>query len=255
MRMKLMLMSVLSLLVLLASREAQAFYNPSTGRWLSRDPIEERGGINLYGFVENSPVDLTDRLGLLVIQKKSRIVHVGKCEIVVLYGHAWVPGHWRWKTPYEGSAGAALMCWPQSNSQGLGDDLMNSVIKGSPTQDRDVEVDWGIDAGVHDEEGIIPGGFTKNLWNANYLMQLLESAALQKAKEFCGCAKCNCKKINVRFVRIEADGEVQVDPTPPKKSKEGPGIPYVKSYTYDCKSGKSADYVQPPGEIPPVVNQ
>lgn len=30
------------LLGLLAGREAQAFYNPSTGRWLSRDPIGER---------------------------------------------------------------------------------------------------------------------------------------------------------------------------------------------------------------------
>jgi hypothetical protein len=26
---------------------AQAFYNPDTGRWLSRDPIEERGGRKL----------------------------------------------------------------------------------------------------------------------------------------------------------------------------------------------------------------
>jgi RHS repeat-associated protein len=28
------------------------FYNSTTGRWLSRDPIEEEGGINLYGFVD-----------------------------------------------------------------------------------------------------------------------------------------------------------------------------------------------------------
>jgi RHS repeat-associated protein len=27
--------------------------NPLTGRWLSRDPIEEAGGVNLYGFVGN----------------------------------------------------------------------------------------------------------------------------------------------------------------------------------------------------------
>ena len=26
----------------------QRFYNPSSGRWLSRDPIGERGGRNLY---------------------------------------------------------------------------------------------------------------------------------------------------------------------------------------------------------------
>ncbi len=43
---------------------AQAFYNPSTGRWLNRDPIEELGGMNLHGFVLNNPVDYVDKLGM-----------------------------------------------------------------------------------------------------------------------------------------------------------------------------------------------
>jgi RHS repeat-associated protein len=29
------------------------YYQPTTGRWLSRDPIEEKGGLNLYDFVSN----------------------------------------------------------------------------------------------------------------------------------------------------------------------------------------------------------
>ena len=40
------------------------YYNPSTGRWLSRDPIEEQGGVNLYGFVGNNPTNSQDALGL-----------------------------------------------------------------------------------------------------------------------------------------------------------------------------------------------
>ncbi|MCW5556150.1 MAG: RHS repeat-associated core domain-containing protein [Verrucomicrobiae bacterium] len=39
------------------------YYDPSTGRWLNRDPIEENGGINLYGFVHNDPVDKIDPFG------------------------------------------------------------------------------------------------------------------------------------------------------------------------------------------------
>jgi len=39
-------------------------YNPATGRWLSRDPIEEQGGFNLYGFVHNNPLHFFDFLGL-----------------------------------------------------------------------------------------------------------------------------------------------------------------------------------------------
>lgn len=42
-------------------------YNPTMGRWISRDPIGESGGINLYGYVENNPTDLTDPLGLLTV--------------------------------------------------------------------------------------------------------------------------------------------------------------------------------------------
>jgi RHS repeat-associated protein len=40
------------------------YYSPALGRWLSRDPIEEQGGLNLYGFVSNDPVNKWDRLGL-----------------------------------------------------------------------------------------------------------------------------------------------------------------------------------------------
>jgi RHS repeat-associated protein len=40
------------------------YYNPSTGRWLSRDPINERGGINLYGMIGNDAVNGVDFLGL-----------------------------------------------------------------------------------------------------------------------------------------------------------------------------------------------
>jgi RHS repeat-associated protein len=38
-------------------------YDPHTGRWPSRDPIEEWGGLNLYGFGWNSPVSGYDLLG------------------------------------------------------------------------------------------------------------------------------------------------------------------------------------------------
>jgi RHS repeat-associated protein len=41
------------------------FYQPVMGRWLTRDPLQEAGGINLYGFVQNNPVNLIDPWGLV----------------------------------------------------------------------------------------------------------------------------------------------------------------------------------------------
>ena len=39
------------------------YYDPERGRWLNRDPIAERGGLNLYGFVGNDGVNDVDKLG------------------------------------------------------------------------------------------------------------------------------------------------------------------------------------------------
>ena len=42
------------------------FYAPQWQRWVSRDPIGENGGFNLYGFVKNSPMCYYDLLGLIL---------------------------------------------------------------------------------------------------------------------------------------------------------------------------------------------
>jgi len=39
-------------------------YDAALGRWLSRDPIFEEGGVNLYGYVGNSPINFSDPTGL-----------------------------------------------------------------------------------------------------------------------------------------------------------------------------------------------
>jgi RHS repeat-associated protein len=40
------------------------FYSATLSRWVNRDPIGERGGVDLYVFLGNGPVDAFDRLGL-----------------------------------------------------------------------------------------------------------------------------------------------------------------------------------------------
>jgi RHS repeat-associated protein len=39
------------------------YFNPETGKWLSRDPVSEKGGLNLYGFCLNNSIGYVDVLG------------------------------------------------------------------------------------------------------------------------------------------------------------------------------------------------
>jgi len=45
-------------------------YDADIGRWLNRDPIGEQGGVNLYAYVGNNPINLVDPLGLVSEEAK-----------------------------------------------------------------------------------------------------------------------------------------------------------------------------------------
>jgi len=55
------------------------YYDPVTGRWPNRDPIGERGGLNLYGFVGNRGVNAWDYLGLSIVCPKNTCCKDGVC--------------------------------------------------------------------------------------------------------------------------------------------------------------------------------
>ena len=43
------------------------FYVPHLDRWLNRDPLQEQGGINLYGYVHGDPLGYVDPDGRYAI--------------------------------------------------------------------------------------------------------------------------------------------------------------------------------------------
>ncbi|MCF7676399.1 MAG: RHS repeat-associated core domain-containing protein [Akkermansiaceae bacterium] len=61
------------------------WYDPLTGRWPSRDPIGERGGVNLYGFVGNDGVDYSDRLGAVINTECPINVELDRLKIAYTY--------------------------------------------------------------------------------------------------------------------------------------------------------------------------
>ena len=55
-------------LALFVATPSQAFYNPSTGRWLNRDALEEAGGMNIVAFLVNDGLNSVDALGLKTVR-------------------------------------------------------------------------------------------------------------------------------------------------------------------------------------------
>ncbi len=68
------------------------YYDPVTGRWPSRDPIEERGGLNLYGMVRNNPVNRVDPFGLFSADDAYEHYVFGNGEDIVILFDEVDPG-------------------------------------------------------------------------------------------------------------------------------------------------------------------
>ena len=108
------------------------YYDPQTGRWPSRDPIEEEGGVNMYGFVVNDGVNRWDYLGLKKpccgdkeYDPKSECCNDGKliskrsCTTVMYVGHAGSPPK---GTPNRGDRGVCVTCMRDTKNNNFNED-------------------------------------------------------------------------------------------------------------------------------------
>lgn len=89
------------------------WYDPLTGRWLSRDPIEESGGINLYGFVGNDGIADLDALGFI----SAAVVASGEISIDFCKGEVKFVG-WIWAGAGEYWLGSNLWIGPAYWTEG-----------------------------------------------------------------------------------------------------------------------------------------
>ena len=101
------------------------WYSPETGRWLSKDPIGIYGGLNLYAFCGNNPVNFVDPLGLMGNIKAAAKGAASATSTggVVANGEAAITG------------GSVLI--PLAAEQALETELLDEMLKSAKDRDLD----------------------------------------------------------------------------------------------------------------------
>ncbi|HBJ85738.1 MAG TPA: hypothetical protein DDZ88_18065, partial [Verrucomicrobiales bacterium] len=209
-------------------------YQPGTGRFMCPDPIEERGGVNLYGFVGNDAVNEWDYLGL----NYGSIGVVGKapnCEVILMVSHG--PNHstqwylsWLRKVgalaqqsglspelvtngthPFYGSA-AVIACHHPA-----GDRLWTPGVKGNPEVEK---LMGGVGPPNPKSGGHVGPSFGRHLASTGYpytngghgdthqayleyIKESIDLSLKHASKLAADCSKdpcCQCKKITMKFV-------------------------------------------------------
>ncbi|UDQ98447.1 RHS repeat-associated core domain-containing protein [Lentisphaerota bacterium WC36G] len=59
-------------------------YNPQTGKWQTRDPLDEEGSLNLYVFVFNNAISDIDYLGLKVKEEEEQVNDIDDLSLIDL---------------------------------------------------------------------------------------------------------------------------------------------------------------------------
>jgi RHS repeat-associated protein len=185
-------------------------YDPVTGRWTSRDPIGQRGGVNLYGFVYNSPTKYIDSDGQIPIAIPIVVVvggcgiltgcasdddtlptgfwrdgggngeyHSSKCMIPIYIGHNHVVPQGDVHDDEEECSYTGVVSCGNLGTDDSGEQTTNpasSTIPGAP---------------------VITEGQKLNGVDVERYVQNTVSAAIEAAKEICKRKKCCCEWVTI----------------------------------------------------------
>jgi len=120
------------------------YYNPSTGRWLSRDPAEEDASLNLYAILNNDPVDDVDDLGL--VDYKFEIVTGSR----TLFGNIGT-----WGQPSGNATGTSSIAGKTANSSVTITSRTKPIYIGAGDACNTVDGGSGQDGAVRQDSGTI----------------------------------------------------------------------------------------------------
>lgn len=85
-------------------------YDPALGRFLSEDPIGISGGLNLYAYAGNDPVNAADPSGMLTCAP-----HAYRVTVVTATWQDYDGRHVEADTAWDKAVGVGLDCWGDNN--------------------------------------------------------------------------------------------------------------------------------------------
>jgi len=171
-------------------------YDSRIALWLGRDPIQENGGVNLYGMVGNDPENLLDRLGLHAIK-------VEKCNIYIHIDHRNRIRKNDTTLDFSAgfSAGGMITCWPGDVNRQIPE---ASRLRGSPMHDYPMAPSDATDPTAHRQRDRAQTraqneGSNRNDYETyfDYALSNMFDDADNKFKELC---KCDCTEVTLTVV-------------------------------------------------------
>ena len=193
------------------------YYHPDLGRWISRDPIGEQGGVNLYGFLGNNGVGKWDILGLMELREGEPRYREPdhaelkcKCSITVDVAHGGIENtgstH-RMKARLKGHGGKVNRCHKYI-SAGCGANYLNKKYQGGGIGIPDANnpkipypTNNAIPEDPVDLKKLKDNGRDENDYcPANQLFPHVDQA-IESSKAFVPqlCAQCECDVVKLRI--------------------------------------------------------
>ena len=188
------------------------YYDPVTGRWPSRDPIGESGGLNLYGMVGNDLLNRWDYLGLE--EKTVKQLAAEPCNVVFELDHTDGNDVWNPDAVHKNSryghlgcgnecdilnrkfhtAGKGIPLLPGTRGENIGADTHRTVTNENGEREN---VPLNDDERNGPRFGAGPEEFDR-------LLEEAWAAAITAGKHLCHGCECPKVKVHFKFTSIDS---------------------------------------------------
>ena len=176
-------------------------YSPGLKKWLSKDPIAESGGLNLYQMVDNMPISLVDVLGLASDDpccKDGVLMKKKDCKTYIAIGHYNSLNPNKNAQLGEGDRVSAITCFRIDSNNQLEKVLPKNILPNSSRKNNKIFPNY--DGKYRDHNLFEEGDETvKDAFDS-------EMKAAEKEAEN-QCAKNCCAKVLVILYGLDSSGK------------------------------------------------